>query len=156
MLTDIAIRNAKPKDRPYKLTDAQGLHLLIMPNGSKLWRYRFRFEGKETTRGLGAYNPGSEKHMSVADAREKLSDQRKLVRKGSKPDLKRKPKPAVPVDTGEVTFERAAKEWFASYKKGLTSKYGSVIERRVEKWLIPALASRDIGTITGPELLGVI
>jgi integrase len=127
-----------------------------MPNGSKLWRYRFRFEGRETMRGLGAYDPGSEEHMSIADAREKRNDQSKLVRKGSKPDLKRKPKPAVPVDAGEVTFERAAREWLAAYKPRLTPKYGAVIERRVEKWLIPALASRDSRTITGQELLHVI
>ena len=55
MLTDVTIRNAKPKDKPYKLKDAEGLHLLIMPNGNRHWRLRFRIDGKETMRSLGSY-----------------------------------------------------------------------------------------------------
>ena len=159
MLTDIAIKNAKPKDKAYKLKHGEGLYLLIMPNGSKLWRLRFRIDGKETMRSLGAYNPGDPEHVSIADAREERDDARKLICKGSNPPTKRKqPKASVEdaaVELG-VTFESAAKQWLDSYKPGLTPKYGAVIERRVEKWLIPSLASRDIRTITGPELLRVI
>ena len=159
MLTDTAIKNAKPKDKPYKLKDAHGLHLLIMPNGSKLWRLRFRIDGRETMRSLGAYNPGDPEHVSLADAHEGRNDARKLICKGSNPPTKRKqPKASAvsgAVETG-VTFESATREWLDSYKPGLTPKYGAVIERRVEKWLIPSLASRDIRTITGPELLRVI
>ncbi len=51
-LSDTAIRNAKPLDKPYKLTDAQGLYLLIKPNGSKLWQLKYRFGGKEKKAGV--------------------------------------------------------------------------------------------------------
>lgn len=54
-LTDTAIRNAKPLDKPYKLSDAQGLYLLIKPNGSKLWQLKYRFGGKEKKLAFGAY-----------------------------------------------------------------------------------------------------
>ena len=97
--------------------------------------------------------------MSIADAREGRNDARKLIRKGSNPPTKRKKPQASAVslaDEAAVTFERSAREWLASYKPGLTPKYGAVIERRVDKWLIPALGSQDIRTITGPELLRVI
>ena len=158
MLTDVTIRNAKPKDKPYKLKDAEGLHLLIMPNGNRHWRLRFRINGKETMRSLGSYDPDSPEHVSIADAREGRNDARKLIRKGSNPPTKRKqPKASAVNGTADgVTFESAKKEWLASYKPGLTPKYGSVIERRIEKWLSPVLAPRDIRTITGPELLRVI
>jgi len=55
-LTDSALKVAKPKDRPYKLSDGEGLYLEIMPNGSKLWRMKFRFNGKENRLSLGAYS----------------------------------------------------------------------------------------------------
>jgi len=160
MLTEIAIKNAKPKDgKPHKLTDAHGLHLLITSNGSKLWRFRFRFAGKENTLGFGAYNPKDPDHVPLAKARERCFEARKLIGEGRNPAAERKqPKASATngaADEG-VTFESAAREWLASYKPGLTPKYGAVIERRVEKWLIPPLASRDIRTITGPELLRVI
>lgn len=63
-LTDTAIRNAKPLDKPYKLSDAQGLYLLIKPNGSKLWHLKYRFGGKEKKLAFGAYPT-----VSLASAR---------------------------------------------------------------------------------------
>lgn len=64
VLTDTAIRNAKPKDKPYKVTDAQGLYLLVNPRGSKLWRVKYRIDGVERKLALGAYP-----EITLAEAR---------------------------------------------------------------------------------------
>ena len=132
------------------------MHLLVTANGSKLWRFRYRFEGKENMLGLGAHSPKSPEHVSLAKAREKCFVARGLLSEGCNPAANRNQPKASTTNGAGVTFESAKKEWLASYKPGLTPKYGAVIERRVEKWLSPALASREIRTITGPELLRVI
>lgn len=77
-LTDIQVRNAKPKATPYKLADSRGLHLLVLPSGSKHWRFRYRLAGKENMFAIGAYPD-----ISLALAREACDDARKLVSEGS-------------------------------------------------------------------------
>ena len=85
-LTDTAIRKAKPKDKPYKLVDGQGLFLLVMPSGSntptgsKLWRWKYRFGGKEKLMALGQYP-----ETSLAEARDKHHEKRKLRNSGIDP-----------------------------------------------------------------------
>ena len=84
-LTQLAIVNAAPKDKPYKLADGDGLHLLIQPNGSKLWRLRYRFNGQENMMSLGAF-PST----SLANARTNVSESRSLLASGMNPSVKRK------------------------------------------------------------------
>ena len=72
MLSDTAIKNAKPKAKPYKMTDALGLHVLIQPNGSKYFRLKYRYDGKEKTLALGVYPD-----TSLKQARDKQSTARK-------------------------------------------------------------------------------
>ena len=55
MLTAVQVRNAKPKEKPYKLADGKGLYLFIFPNGKKSWRYRYRFNHKETLFTIGGH-----------------------------------------------------------------------------------------------------
>ncbi|CCJ71856.1 Integrase [Cronobacter condimenti 1330] len=73
-LTDMTVRNAKPKDKAYKLTDSIGLFLFISPAGSKLWRFRYRFENKEQTFCMSPYP-----EISLSEARSKRADARKLL-----------------------------------------------------------------------------
>ena len=72
-LTDIKVKTAKPKDKPYKLADGGGMYLLINTNGSKYWRMKYRFAGKEKMLSIGVYPD-----VTLADAREKRSEARKL------------------------------------------------------------------------------
>ena len=131
--TETAIKNAKPKEESYKLTDAHGLHLLITSSGGKLRRFRYRFAGKENTLGLGAYSPNDPEQVSLAKARERCFEARKLIGEGRNPAAERKrPQPSAATgaaDEAGVTFESAAREWLASYKSNLTPKYGAVIQR---------------------------
>lgn len=76
-LTDSAIKTAKPQDKPYKLADGLGLYLLINPNGSRLWRIKYRVEGKEKTLSLGAYPD-----LSLVKARQRRTEARELLADG--------------------------------------------------------------------------
>lgn len=80
MLTTVKIKTAKPQERPYKLADSGGLYLLVQPNGSKLWRYKFRINGVEGKRALGAFP-----EVSLADARGLHAEARLLVAQGTTP-----------------------------------------------------------------------
>jgi hypothetical protein len=79
-LTDIAIRNAKAKNNPYKLGDSLGLFLLIQPTGGKLWRMKYRIDGKEKKLGLGTYP-----EISLAEARKRRDEAREMVALGKDP-----------------------------------------------------------------------
>ena len=94
-LTDVAIRNAKPKEKSYKLSDFAGLYLEVMPNGSKLWRLKYRIDGKEKRLALGSYPM-----VTLAEAREGRDAARKLIATGKDPvEAKRDRERAVKLET---------------------------------------------------------
>jgi hypothetical protein len=87
MLNDTRIRNATKKANPYKLTDEKGLYIEIRPTGAKLWRYRYRIDGRENVYAMGEYfrdalTPG---HISLEEARRRRATARELVRQGRPP-----------------------------------------------------------------------
>ncbi|WP_423731810.1 integrase family protein [Hafnia paralvei] len=84
-LTDIKVRTVKPTDKQYKLTDGNGMHLLVHPNGSRYWRLQYRFGGKQKMLALGVYPD-----VSLADARARRDDARKLLANGIDPGDKKK------------------------------------------------------------------
>lgn len=79
-LTDVKVKTAKPKEKPYKLADSGGMYLLINANGSKYWRMKYRFAGKEKMLSIGVYPD-----VTLADAREKRSEARKILAAGGDP-----------------------------------------------------------------------
>lgn len=85
LLSDAKIRTAKPDAKPYKLSDGGGLFLLIQPSGSKLWRWKFRLDGKENLFSIGSYP-----EVGLADARVARDAARKLAKQGINPTQHRK------------------------------------------------------------------
>jgi hypothetical protein len=83
-LTDIAIRNAKPRAKPYKMGDGFGLFLLIQPSGGKLWRFKYRFEGREKKLAIGTYSV-----IGLAEARRRRDQARELLAAGKDPSRER-------------------------------------------------------------------
>lgn len=103
-LSDAAVRAAKPREKPYKLTDSSGLHLLIRPNGSKLWRLKYRFVGREKLLSFGAYPV-----ISLADARKRRDDAKRLLADGTDPSVKKKHDKIVPLTRTALPREQEGK-----------------------------------------------
>ncbi|MEH6389647.1 MAG: integrase arm-type DNA-binding domain-containing protein [Pseudomonas profundi] len=149
-LTDSAIKTAKPKEKAYKLSDAHGLYLLVNPNGSKLWRLKFRANGKEKSLAFGAYPT-----VSLAQARQKRDEARKMLAQGIDPSAERKAAKQAQRTDG-LTFEALALEWF-EYKaprwaEGTRDKARLYLQKDIN----PAIGARPVKTITRPELVELV
>jgi integrase len=150
-LTDIAIKRAKAGNSIKKLSDGNGLVLLVYPNGSKYWAYRYRFLGKEKSLSLGIYP-----EVTLAGARLKLMDARKLTSDGQDPSEARKALKRQALISAENNFEAIAREWIAAKSPAWTPRYTTFLVKRLENDLFPKLGSRPIKDITAPELLSVV
>lgn len=107
-LTNATIRNATPANKPRKLSDADGLYLLLNPNGSRWWRLKYRFGGKEKGLSLGVYPA-----VGLKDARAKRDEMRRQIAAGSDPGWVRNAANAA--QTGSNSFAAVAREWIATF-----------------------------------------
>jgi integrase len=151
VLTDIKVKSAKAKDKPYKLTDGQGLYLQVTPAGGKWWRFKYRFDGKEKLISFGTYP-----EVSLADARDKRADARKQVAAGIDPGEIRKAQKLATVAVNENSFEVVAREWHEKFQQRWTKVHADTTIRRIEQNVFPWLGERPIGEIKAPELLAVL
>jgi integrase len=147
-LTDTAIRNAKPGEKPVKLFDERGLYLEISPTGGKWWRLKYRFDGKEKRLSLGVYPA-----VNLKDARNRRDEARKLLANGIDPSENRKAQKSARADRAANSFEAVAREWFAKYSPTWAASHASKIIQRLEKDVFPWLGGKPIAEITAPELL---
>ena len=146
-LKDLEIKNAKPADRPFKLSDGEGMFLLVQPNGSKLWRMKYRLGGKERLLSFGSYP-----EIGVAAAREKRRAAKQLLAEGKDP-MAGKPKPeAATFDT----FQKIAKLWYTNRKDSLCDAHAVRIWARLERDVLPELGNLDIRSIEPPDVLAMI
>ncbi|WP_224556557.1 tyrosine-type recombinase/integrase [Pectobacterium versatile] len=147
-LTDIKVRTAKPADKQYKLTDGNGMHLLIHPNGSKYWRLQYRFGGKQKMLALGVYPD-----VSLADARARRDEARKLLANGSDPGDKKK---SDKIEQSEaLTFREVAIEWHATNKKW-SEEHSRRVLKSLEDNLFSAIGKRNIAELKTRDLLAPI
>lgn len=150
MLSDTEIRKAKPSDKPYKLTDERGLHLLVQPNGSKLWQLRYRHLGKEKTASLGQYPD-----VSLKDARDRREAARKTLAAGTDPVEAKRAERATKLAATENTFEAVAREWWTAWKAARSDSHVQYVIRRLEQNVFPAIGTRPISEIEAPELVAM-
>jgi hypothetical protein len=109
-LTDVQVKNAKHQEKQITLFDGKGLFLLITPSGGKLWRFKYRFEGKEKLLSFGTYP-----EISLAEARVRKDEARKQIAQGIDPRaVRRAMKQAETIET--ETFEVIAREWHTKFK----------------------------------------
>ena len=149
-LTDIKIRNAKPKEKPVALFDGGGLYLLVTPSGGKLWRLKYRYDGKEKLLALGAYP-----EISLTGARQRRDEARRQLVQGIDPGaIKKAQKQAVAAE--KETFEAVAREWHTAFTPSWAPRNAATILSRLNHDLIPWLGSRPINEIKAPELLSVL
>jgi integrase len=150
-LKQFEITKAAPKNKPYKLADGAGLHLLVNPNGSKLWRYRYEFAGREKLLSFGSFP-----ETGLAQARDKRYEARKLLDEGLDPSIKRKLDKAVAATTTRNTFGLVAEE----YIENLVAKGAAESTVSKNKWLLQdlarPLANRPVGQIIPVEILELL
>lgn len=151
MLSDIQIKNAKPRAKTYKLTDGLGLQLEISPAGGKWWRLRYRFEGKEKRISLGTYP-----EVSLKDARERREVARKLVANGVDPSLARQAQKASRKESLANSFEVVAREWFDRKEDDWVPSHGTRILRRLERDIFPKIGKMPVSDLTAQIFLSVL
>lgn len=151
MLTDTQIRNAKPENKPIKLTDGGGLYLEVTPAGGKHWRYRFRIDGKENIFVIGEYPA-----IKAAAARQLRDEARALVKQGINPTQNRKVKKLEVQYEHAQTFQSVADEWFAEQSGPWSDGYRQSVRRILDRDLIPHLGKLPIKSITTPMVHQVI
>lgn len=150
-LTHVEIRNAKPKEKIYRLYDGGGLYLEITPSGGTWWRLKYRFNGKEKRLSLGVYPD-----VSLALARERREEKRKLLADDIDPSEHRKVMKSATTDRVANSFELIAREWFVKHKPNWVDSHSDKIIRRLERDIFPWIGANPISEITAPVLLGVI
>jgi integrase len=147
-LSAVAVSNARPRKKAYKLSDDRGLYLLVTPKGSRYWRFKYRFAGKEKTLAFGVYPD-----VGLADARDKRDAARKVVAAGRDPAAEKKLLEAERRARQQETFAVIANEWLERMEKEGRSE--ATLSKL--RWLVgfarPSLGDRPIAEITAPELL---
>ncbi len=150
-LTAVAIKAAKGRAKPYKLTDSDGLHLLVLPSGGRYWRINYRFLGKQKTLALGVWP-----EVELADARAKRDEARRLLAKGVDPAEQAKLDKITASVAAANTFQAVADEWLAKIEREDLSP----VTLKKNRWLLsftyPALGRRPIADISPHELLAVL
>lgn len=146
-LSDTTARNAKPREKLYRIADARGMYLEVTPAGGKYWRMKYRVGGKEKRIAFGVYPD-----VSLAQARERCGQARKLLADGVDPGVLKQANKAAT----ENSFEAVAREWHAKFSPGWVPHHADKIIRRLEREVFPWLGSRPTADISAPELLAVL
>ncbi len=150
-LSDVAVRNAKPKIKSYKLADGEGLFLVIKPNGSKYWRLKYFFSGKEKLLALGVYP-----EVTLGEARERRAQAKKVLAAGNDPGETKKQAKQSAILKATNTFESLSQEWYGQRKHEWSPKTAGMVRVRLDQHILPKLGPRPIAEINAPEILTVL
>lgn len=146
-LTGSQVANAKAKEKPYKMADGGGLFLLVNPNGSRYWRMKYRWQGREKLLSIGVYPD-----VSLKLARAKRDEARRNLASEIDPSaLKQAEKQA-----GRDSFEAVAREWFGKHSPNWAESHSSKVIGRLEKDVFPFMGKRPIAKITAQDLLQLL
>lgn len=151
MLNDAKVRAAKPKDKPYKLTDSHRLYLLVTPGGGKLWRWNYNYDGKQKSLAFGIYPM-----VSLLDARAKRDEARAQLEEGKDPAVVRKLKIEANVEANRNTFEKVAREWHDTTKTQWAARHADDVLRSLERDVFPLIGDLPISELTPPRVLDVL
>ncbi|MGE0918059.1 tyrosine-type recombinase/integrase [Trichlorobacter lovleyi] len=150
-LSDLKISKAKPQDKEYRLFDGGGLYLAVTPSGGKLWRIKYRFEGKAKELHLGAYPV-----ITLAEARQKLLDTKRTIAGGVDPGAVKKARKQARLEKEANSFEVIAREWHGRYVGQWTAGHAVTIMSRLERDVFPYLGSEPVEEIKAPAVLKLL
>lgn len=145
-LSDVQVRNAKAT-----MFDGGGLYLLVTPTGGKLWRFKYRYAEKGKLLSFGSYP-----EITLADARQRRDDARKLLANGIDPGEVRKAQKAAIVASTENAFEVVAREWHTKFSPTWSDSHAYWVLRRLEQYVFPAIGARPIADLKAPDILNVL
>lgn len=147
-LSALAVKQAKPKEKPYKLSDGKGLNLEVRPNGSKYWRLSYRYQQKQKTLALGVFPV-----VSLADAREQTLQAKKLLQQNLDPSVyKRRQK----IETSENTFKLIAEQWHQKESGRWSKDHSDKVWNSLKVDAFPHIGDMPIKDIRTPDVLSTI
>lgn len=156
-LTDTLPRNAKPKEKPYKLADGGGLHLLVTPDGAKYWRMNYRFNDKNKTLAFGKYPD-----VSLGEARKRRQEARTLMQQGIDPGENKKAQKAANRERAANSFEVIARIWHDkrthgdNHTKPWTPAYSKKVLSRLSRYVLPWIGNIPVSEIAAPDFRKVL
>lgn len=147
MLSNAAVRAARPKSRAYKLYDERGLFLFVAPSGLRSWRLRYRIEGREKLLCLGQWPD-----VQLLAARERAEEARALIAQGVDPALQSRRAASVPI----CTFEALARAWHAHQRDRWTDRHAADVIDSLARDVFPVIGDLPVGAITAPAILALL
>lgn len=150
-LTTFLIKSAKPKEKPYKLFDGNGLYLFVTPTGGKHWYIKYRFEDKEKKISLGAFPA-----VSLSLAREKLAEVKEMIVHKTDPMAARKTARTELTEETTNTFKNIINEWYKQQETTWTAGHAQKIRSRIDKDILPFIGERPIKRIKAPDILELL
>ena len=150
-LSDLQISKAKPQAKQVTLFDGGGLFLLITPSGGKLWRFKYRFDGKEKLLAIGPYP-----EISLADARQRREEVRKLLTNGVDPGAVKKAQKDARIVLSESSFEVVAREWHAKFAHTWVASHATHKLERFEKNVFPWIGNMPIADVKATDVLAIL
>jgi len=149
-LTDPKIKQAQPKEKPYRISDAKGLYVEIQPNGSKYWRLKYRIAGKEKRLALGVYPK-----VTLKQARKACDLAKDQLEKGIDPSQAKKARKVEQAQAQVNNLEAIAREWHKQQAQKWSESYSVKVMRAMERDLFPHAGTLPIDQISPPQLLSV-
>ena len=149
-LTDSAIKTAKPREQAYKLSDGQGMYLEVMPTGSKLWRMKYRYEGKESRISFGAYPA-----VTLQQARQHRADAREQLAQGLNPTAERRIDKEDQRQSG-TTFAVLAQEWYEYNAPRWVESTRYKAKLYLDNDISPVIGATPLSAITRPDLVALV
>ena len=150
-LSDITIRKAKTRERPYKVSDGGGLYLWVTPAGGKLWRWTYRHEGKQKLMTFGKYPD-----VPLAQARERHSEARKLLAAGVDPMAQRKADKTAQQVSSENSFANVAARWLEHWQDDKSLRHVDSTRQRLASNILPSLGALQIDAIAAPDIVAMV
>lgn len=151
MLSDIKVKAAKPRSKPYKMSDGSSLLLLVTPSGGKLWRWNYVYDGKQKSMAFGAWPM-----VSLADARGKRDEAAAILSEKRDPAIVKRLKIEAILEASRQTFERVAREWHANAKSQWAVVHAADVIRSLERDVFPTIGDLPIADLSPPLILGVL